>query len=258
MLKKNIILFALSILLIFALLTYQSVKGERLLPYFTLYPLKLLEQGGSSLLSLFDHIPFIGKSAEERSLLDRLNRCEEERTKYKEAAYENERLRGLLDLKSQRPDYVAAAEVFAREPTNWFQILWINKGTVNRVAKDMVAVTPLGLVGRIHRVFNERANVILVTDVNSSVAVRLESSRVEGILEGNGEDRCYLKYVSKEVEVEADENVITSGLDGIFPEGLLVGFVSSVDREGGDLFQRIEVTPSQNLNKIEEVVILKK
>jgi len=258
MLKKKYILFALFILLIFALLTYQSVKGERRLTDFTLYPLKLLEQGGSFLLNIFDHIPFIGKSAGEKSLLDRLNRCEEERTKYKEAAFENERLRSLLDLKSQRADYVAAAEVFARDPTNWFQILWINKGLINGVAKDMVAVTPLGLAGRIHSAFNERANVILVTDVNSSVAVRLESSRVEGILEGNGEDRCYLKYVSKDVEVEADENVITSGLDGIFPEGLLVGYVSSVDREGGDVFQQIEVTPAQHLNKIEEVVILKK
>ncbi len=258
MLKKKFILSALVILLIFALLTYQSVSGGRRLFDFTLYPLKLIEQGGSYLLNLFDHIPFIGKSAEEKILLDRLKKCEEERTRYKEAAYENERLRSLIDLKSQRADYVAAAEVFARDPTNWFQILWINKGSINGVAKEMVAVTPLGLAGRIHRVFSERANVILITDVNSSVAVRLESSRVEGILEGNGEDRCYLKYVSKDFEVEAGESVITSGLDGIFPEGLLVGYVTSVDREGGDIFQQIEVQTAQQLNKVEEVLILKR
>jgi len=258
MFKRKFILFALFILLVFALLTYQSVRGERRIFDFTIYPLKLIEQGGSFLVNLLDHVPIIGRSAEEKVLLDRLKKCEEERIRYREASSENERLRALLDLKSRRAGYVAAAEVFARDPTNWFQILWLNKGTVNGVAKDMVAVTPFGLAGRIHKVFQERANVILITDANSSVPVRLESSRVEGILEGNGVDRCYLKYVSKNVDVEDGEGVITSGLGGIFPEGILVGYVSSVDRDGGDIFQQIEVQPAQHINNIEEVLILKK
>jgi len=258
MFKKKFIFFAFFILLVFALLTYQSVKGEGRFFDFTIYPLKLIEQGGSFLVSIFDHIPFIGKSAEEKILLDRLKKCEEESIRFKEASYENERLRALLDLKSQRPGYVAAAEVFARDPTNWFQILWINKGINNGVAKDMVAVTPFGLAGRIHKVFDERANVILITDANSSVPVRLESSRIEGILEGNGVDKCNLKYVSKDADVEAGETVITSGLGGVFPEGIMVGYVSSVDKEGGDIFQQIEVQPAQQMNNIEEVLILKK
>ena len=258
MFKKKFIFFALFILLVFALLTYQSVKGEGRLFDFTIYPLKLIEQGGSFLVNLFDHIPLIGRSAEEKNLLDRLKKCEEERVRYREASSENERLRALLNLKSQRTGYVAAAEVFARDPTNWFQMLWINKGIINGVAKDMVAVTPFGLAGRIHKVFRERANVILITDANSSVPVRLESSRVEGILEGNGVNRCYLKYVSKDVDVEAGEGVITSGLGGVFPEGILVGYVSSIDREGGDIFQQIEVRPAQHINNVEEVLILKR
>jgi len=258
MLKKKFILFAFFILILFALLTYQSIKDERPFFDFTLYPLKLLEQGGSAFLNIVDYIPFLGKSSEEKNFTERLNKCEEERTKYKGAALENERLRNILQMKSERADFVAAAEVFARDPTNWFHILWINKGFGSGISKDMVAVTPLGLAGRIHRVFNERANVILITDVNSSVAVRLESSRIEGILEGSGDSKCYLKYVSKDFEVAQDENVITSGLDGIFPEGLLIGSVSSVNREGGEAFQIIEVKPAQNLNTVEEVVILKR
>ncbi|MBI5409385.1 MAG: rod shape-determining protein MreC [Nitrospirae bacterium] len=258
MLRNKFILFALFILFIFALLTFQSIKGERPLFDFTLYPLKVLEQGGSAALSVLDYIPFIGKSGEERSLSDRLNKCEAERLKYKEAASENERLRNILQLKLQRSDYVTAAEVFARDPGNWFNILWINKGSINGIAKDMIAVTPLGLVGRVHRVSSESANVILITDVNSSVAVRLESSRIEGILEGSGDGKCFLKYVSRDFEVQPGENVITSGLDRIFPEGLLIGAASSVDREGGEAFQLIEVELAQNLNTVEEVVVLKR
>jgi rod shape-determining protein MreC len=252
--KKKFILLAFFVLLVFTFLTYQSIRGERHFLDFTLYPLEILEKGGSYIAKIFRHIPFFSKD----DTLERLGKCEEERTRYKDAALENERLRTLLELKSRRADYVAAAEVFARDPTNWFQILWINKGISSGVTKDMVAVTPLGLVGRTHRVFNERANVILITDVNSSVAVRLESSRVEGILEGNGDNKCHLRYVSKDFDVAAGENIITSGLDGIYPEGILAGYVSLVDRESGEAFQLIEVTPAQPLDRVEEVAILKR
>ncbi|MBI4681900.1 MAG: rod shape-determining protein MreC [Nitrospirae bacterium] len=255
MLKKKIFFFAVFVVLVFGLLTYQSTRGERGIIDFPIYPLKILEQGGSSLIKFFrNYIPFLGK--DERVL--RLAECEEERNRYKEAAYENERLRSILQLKSERADYIATAEVFARDPTNWFQIMWINKGLSSGIAKNMVAVTPLGPVGKIHRVFNERANIILITDVNSSVAVRLQSTRVEGILEGRGDNRCYLKYIVKDIDVAVGENVITSGLDGIYPEGLLIGYVTDVDKEGGEIFQLIEVAPSQYLNRVEDVVILKK
>lgn len=153
---------------------------------------------------------------------------------------------------------VAAAEVFARDPSNWFHILWINKGSDAGVEKDMVAVTPLGPVGRVHRVFDDGASLILLTDVNSAIAVRLQSTRERGILEGRGDGTCSLKYISKKAEVKAGENVVTSGLDGIFPEGLLVGHVSEVRKEEGEMFQVINVIPAQDLNTVEEVVILKR
>jgi len=257
MLKKKIIFFAVFVLLIFGLLTYQSTRGERGVADFPIYPLKVLEQGTSSIIDFIrSYVPFMGKG--ERNIVLRLAECEGERNRNKEASLENERLRSLLQLKSERADYVAAARVFARDPTNWFQILWIDKGLDNGIAKNMVAVTPLGPVGKIHRVMKERAGIILITDVNSSVAVRLQTSRVEGILEGRGDNRCYLKYIAKDVEVAEGESVITSGLDGIYPDGLLIGNVYSVDKEGGELFQLIVVAPSQDLNKVEDVVILRK
>lgn len=254
MFRKKIIVLAFLVLCFFALLTFQSIKGEKHFLDFTIYPLQVLERGANTAANIFSSIPFFRKD----DTRERLGKCEEERTRHKEAASENERLRRLLELKERQHNYVAAAEVFAREPTNWFQILWIDKGNLSGIAKDMVAVTPFGLVGRINRVFNERANVVLITDVNSSVAVRLESSRIEGILEGNGDNACILKYVSKDFDVEVGENVITSGLDGVYPEGIAVGYVSSVDREVEELFQAIEVTPSQHVGRVEEVVVLKR
>ncbi|MBI5663715.1 MAG: rod shape-determining protein MreC [Nitrospirae bacterium] len=255
--KKKIIFFVVFVLLIFGLLTYQSTRGERGVADFPIYPLKVLERGASSIIDFFrSYIPFLGKG--ERDIRLRLAECEGERTKYKEAAYENERLRAVLALKSERADFIAAAGVFARDPSNWFQIMWIDKGLESGIAKNMVAVTPLGPVGKVHRVLKDKAAIIQITDVNSSVAVRLQTSRLEGILEGRGDNRCYLKYISKDFEVAAGEDVITSGLDGIYPEGLLIGQVSEVDREGGEIFQLIVVVPSQDINKVEDVVILRK
>lgn len=257
MLKKKIIFFAVFVFVVFGLLTYQSTKGERRIIDLSSYPLKILEQGSSSLLKFIrEYIPFSGKGRPDPGL--RLAECEAEKNRYKEAVHENERLRSILQLKSERADYIAAAGVFARDPTNWFQIMWINKGLDDGIARDMVAVTPLGPVGKIHKVLKDKAGIILITDVNSSVAVRLQSSRVEGILEGRGDNRCYLKYIAKDIEVAAGENVITSGLDGIYPEGLLIGHVTDVDKEGSEMFQLIEVAPSQDLSRVEDVVILRK
>ncbi len=263
MLKKKFSIFISFILLVFALLTYQSIKGGGRFIDLPLYPLKLLERAGSAVAGgvkdIFNtYILIIGKEEENRLLRERLNRFEQEKNRYIETELENRRLRKILQLKSERPDYVTTADVFARDPTNWFQMLWIDKGSDDGIAKDMVAIASAGPAGKVQRVFGDTANVILITDVNSSVAVRLQSSRVAGILEGGGDNRCFLKYVSKDVDVKVGERVVTSGLEGIYPEGLLIGYVTQVNREGGEMFQLIEVAPAQDLNKVEEVAIFRR
>jgi len=253
------------VILGFTLLTYQGItrSHETSLFDFFLYPLRILEHGSSSIArgvkNLFkNYILIVGKEEEVRRLNARVKELEQERNKLIEALSENKRLKALLELKSKRTEYVTTAEVFARDPTNWFQILWINKGEEDGIEKDMTVMGVSGLVGRTHKVLKDTANIILITDVNSSVAVRLQSIRHEGILEGRGGNRCYLKYIPEEEDVRIGEMVFTSGLDGIYPPELPVGYVSKVIKKGGGLFQYIEVTPLENLNKVEEVAILKR
>lgn len=263
MTKKRIILFALFIFLVFGLLTYQRIKGESRFLNFTLYPLSIAEKGASAVIHTIKdifhtYVMIFGKEQENRELQEIIDKLRQEKNELLEVSDENERLRKLLNLKKERADYVVTARAFARDPTNWFQSLWINKGTSSGIAKNMVAVTAVGPVGRVNRVFQEGANIILITDINSAVAVRLQSSRIEGILEGRGDNGCYLKYVSKTADVKLGESLVTSGLDGIYPKGLLVGYVTSVKKEGEEMFQVIEVEPAQNLNALEEVMILKR
>ncbi len=263
--RKKYLTFIILLLLIFALLTYQGIKRSKDTAKFDVlhYPIQILEQGISDvtdgIVDLFNtYILIAGKEDENKRLMERIKEVERERNEYVEALHENERLRHLLDLKQKRADYVTTAEVFARDPTNWFQVLWIRKGMKDNILKDMIAVTPSGAVGRIHRVLNRRSNIVLITDVNSSVAVRLQSSRIEGILEGRGDDKCNLKYIPQDINIVVGDKVVTSGLDGIYPDGFLVGAVSDVKKKTGEFFQTIEVTPAQNPNTVEEVLILKR
>ena len=264
-LKKKFFIFITFILFIFAALTYQTMRGGFNASGFAFlnYPFKIIGQGISTTIKgiknfYMDYILFGCNADEHRSLNERIKKVEHEKNQCIEAKHENERLRTLLELKPQRTDYITSAEVFARDPTNWFHILWINKGKADRVAKDMVAVTSLGVVGRIYRVFNDSAAVLLITDINSSVAARIQSSRAEGILEGSGNGKCYLRYVSQDAEVEVDDVVITSGLDGIYPEGLEIGHVTDTGKKDGEFFQVIEVEPVENLKTMEEVAILRR
>ena len=263
MLKKKLFLFAIFILLIFGLLTFQSIKGKSRFIDTALYPLTLIEQGTTAVThgirNAFDaYIMIAGKEEENRKLLEKIHELEQEKNDLVEVRLENERLKKILKLKTENRNYVTTAGVFARDPTNWFQTIWINKGITSGIAKNMVTVTPLGPVGRVRRLLPNSANITLITDVNSSVSVRLQPSRIEGILQGSGEDICTLQYISKDVDVRIGEKVITSGLDGIYPKGLLIGYVTSVRKEDAEIFQIIEVKPLQNLNSVEEVVILKK
>jgi rod shape-determining protein MreC len=263
MLKKKLFLFAIFILLIFGLLTFQSIKGKNRFIDTALYPLTLIQQGATAVIhgirNTFNaYIMIAGKEEENRSLLEKIHKLEQENNDLVEVQLENKRLKKILQLKTEKRNYVTTASVFARDPTNWFQTIWINKGLKAGIAKNMVAVTPLGPVGKVSRLLQNSANITLITDVNSSVSVRLHPSRIEGMLQGSGEDTCSLQYISKEIDVKIGEKVITSGLDGIYPRGLMIGHVTSVRKEDEEIFQIVEVEPVQNLNAVEEVVILKK
>ena len=120
----------------------------------------------------------------------------------------------------------------------------------------MSAITQQGLAGKVSAVRNDYSDIMLLTDPNFSVAVRLQESRYEGVLTGTGLRYCVLKYVPSETPVKEGDIVITSGLDGIFPQGLPVGRVTKVRTEGIEFFQYIEVVPFQATWKIEEVLIV--
>lgn len=180
-----------------------------------------------------------------------------ERQKYNEVIQENRRLKDLLSLKEHELRYLTAAKVIARGYDKVLNTIILDKGGNNGLQKGMAVITTRGLVGKVHSVRNDFAEVLLLRDSNFSVAVRLQNNRREGVVSGTGYDNCVLKYISPEENVEKGEVIVTSGLDGIFPPGLPVGTVVKVKKEGVEFFQQIEITPFQSDAKLEEVVILR-
>ena len=180
-----------------------------------------------------------------------------EKQQYREIIFENKRLKDLLALKEREPKSLATARVIARGSDKLLKLVILDKGEESGIEKGMAVITPLGLIGKIYSVSASFSDVLLLRDPNFSVAVRLQNSRHEGVLSGTGNNYCRLKYISPEENVEKGEVVITSGVDGIFPEGMPVGVVSKVQKEGIDFYQYIEVRPFQSSDKLEEVMVLK-
>jgi len=175
-----------------------------------------------------------------------------------EIMLENERLRTALDLMDNEPRYVATARVISRGSDRWSNTFIVDKGRDDLVEKDMVVVVPEGLLGKVTEAGDSFSRVLLIDDPRFSVAVRLERSRTEAVVSGEGFGRLRVKYVGTGEAVEKGEAIVTSGLGGLFPQGIGVGFVAHVETDEEELFHDIEAVPFADTRKAEEVTIIRR
>ena len=113
-----------------------------------------------------------------------------------------------------------------------------------------------GLIGRIIDISWHAAKVLLLIDESSNIDAIVQRSRVQGIVNGAGSRGCVMKYVSKAQDVKENDIIVSSGLGGVFPKGLMLGVVSAVDRQESGLFLKIKIAPSIDFSKLEEVSVL--
>ena len=151
---------------------------------------------------------------------------------------------------------VQAAQIIGRDPLPWFGTVIINKGDADGVHKNMAVLSPFGVVGQTIATSAHSARVLLITDHNSGVDAVVQRSRARGIIEGALDGRCVMKYLKRGEDVEVDDRVVTSGLDGIFPKGIIVGTITHVTRGNRGLLQVADVKASVPLDRIEEVLVV--
>ncbi len=180
-----------------------------------------------------------------------------ENDQMREMVLSHERLRKLLQFRETLSSTLIAAEVVGRDPSSWFKSVTINKGEKDGVRKGMAVISPEGVIGQILKTTPSHSVVLLVTDYNSAIDSIIQRTRAKAIVEGGGENRCQLKYLLRTEDVVAGDRVVTSGLGGNFPKGLMIGEIRKVDKKGHGIFQYAELVPSVDFTRLEEVLIIK-
>jgi rod shape-determining protein MreC len=203
-----------------------------------------------------NRILLIDLKEENLQLQEEVRRLRRENDELRESAQAVERLQRLLLFKERVPATMIPAEVIAYSPSAWFRTIVINKGLRDGVRQGMPVVTWEGVVGRVMRTSPGSSIILLVIDRNSSVDVLVQRTRTKGIVEGDGESRCQLRYVPRTADIQIGDRIITSSLGGVFPKGLSMGDVVRVAQKEYGLFQQVEVRPSADFLRLEEVMVI--
>lgn len=164
-------------------------------------------------------------------------------------------LEALLGLQTNAGLETAAARVIAAAATPEFRTITLNLGTSAGLRPDMAVIAPGGVVGRVIVASARAAKVQLLIDRNAAAGAIVERSRAQGVAVGLGEPHLRLDYVIDTADVQVGDTVVTSGIDGIFPKGFLIGRVEAVERSGGG-FRTIRVQPAVNFSELEEVLVV--
>lgn len=178
-----------------------------------------------------------------------------------ETQRENSRLLGLLGLRARSSDVqYLSARVIGNSTSALFRSVRIDVGSNDGVVRGMGVLSAEGVVGRVMNVAGNASEVMLIVDAASSIDVVVARSRARGRLRGLG-DRTALTaridYVSRSANVEERDTVLTTGAGTVFPKGLLVGWVTKVDRVEHGLYQEVMIEPAAKLLAMDEVLVVK-
>ncbi|OGV69364.1 MAG: rod shape-determining protein MreC [Lentisphaerae bacterium RIFOXYA12_FULL_48_11] len=213
-----------------------------------------------------------GRPAEEkRKLIEEVGILRERVRNLEAAERENKELKKQLGFASTSKRRMILCEVVARdEISGWWQMITLNKGLIDGIEEGKAVITLEGVIGKTMQVARRTSDVLLVTDPNCRVACKFSRTGAFGIVRGCGmpitkaaslemlyaPSPCRMDYISREDEIWGHDEVVTSGLGGVFPEGLLVGYVKKVDIDPSGLYQRADVIPAAELGKLRYVFVV--
>lgn len=207
--------------------------------------------------SLWDnYIQIVDTSKENFILKKQISRLESDLTTMEEVRKENLRLKQLLKYSEGVAPHRVLAQVVGWDSANEFKVIRINKGTKNGIKVMAPVITDQGLVGYVYRATPNYADVLTILDQNNRVDVLVERTRTHGIVEGVFNFKCALKYVMRNEPVEVGDRLITAGVGGIYPKGVKVGIITDITKENFGMTLNIEVVPSVDFDKLEEVIVL--
>ena len=170
-------------------------------------------------------------------------------------AEQSRTLQRLLDFRSSVSFATTGAAVIAGGASPDFRTMTIDKGTGEGLRPDMAVIAPAGVVGRVIMPSTRASKVQLLIDRNAAAGALVERSRAQGVVEGTGADVLRMNYVSGVADVKVGDQVVTSGIDGIYPKGFVIGQIESIQRGAGE-FSAIVIRPAVDFASLEAVLIV--
>lgn len=204
------------------------------------------------------YFDLVGVKKENETLKKELNSLKADAARLAELNLENQRLRQMLAFKENSPLKLVAARVIGVDATNWSRTIIIDRGSGDGLRDDMSVATPNGLVGKLIEVSPAYSKAMLLTDGRSAVDGIVQRSRASGVVFGTSEGTSIMRYLPLDADVRPGDLIISSGMGGVFPKGLVVGKVKKLDNSGQSLFKEAEIDLGATLANLEEVFVIVK
>ncbi len=168
----------------------------------------------------------------------------------------NARLQGLLQIRGTYDLKTLGAKIISAPQSSWADVVTIDVGSDAGLAVGMPAMDTYGVIGQISSVSPTSSQVRLMTDESSRISAMVQKNRVQGVLRGSANGTVKLTLVPIDTDVAIGDLIVTSGLGGIYPKGMPLGKVSSVEKPEGALYCTIVVEPISNVHRVEELLVI--
>jgi len=236
------------------------IKFTRKLLLTIVYPFQYsLTTATSWTVGTFKTIIHLRRVAKENAVLKiKLAELLAKEKMYEALEEENTRLRKSLEFRtgSSYSSRMIGARIVARSPSNWFEVIEINRGKRDGVTEDMAVVSQDGLVGRTIEVARTSSKVLLITDPGSSVGGQSLTSRDLGIVVGGAMESLRMNFVVPAAKIDVGDIIVTSGIGRIFSKGIPIGRVTKVYMRDYDIFKHVEIEPLVNFSKLEHIFVI--
>lgn len=266
---KGIIILIILLFISFALMGFSQTKITfqfKTLAFAVFYPFQYV--GVSSISFVKDFFTSIKNNrylkeelAQTKKLLEEYERTQYE---FEEIKAENERLRRLIGIQSELEYETVIAEIVAKSPQNFYKTLIVNRGEKSGIKMWMPVIAYQDnmkcVVGKVVDVQHFSSRIQPLTEQTSYIGAMLKDTRYSGLLVGQSpvSESCLLQYISRRTEIKYGDLVVTSGMGGVFPKGIMIGTVVSVSKKRYGIFQESLVDPKIDFGRLEEVYIVTK
>lgn len=223
----------------------------------TYYPQKLVYIISSKVSNTWqDYMNLVDVRQENIKLKEEIGNLRQDKFELAEVRIQNQRLKELLDFKESLSYPIVSANVIGGSPSLLrTEVVVVDRGGSDGISQGMPVASSEGIVGRVLTVGDRSSEVLLITDPVSAVDAFIHRTRVRGIVKGTGSG-CAMEYIEQNSDVSVGDKVISSGKEGFFPKGVIIGTVSSIETKGS--FISAQVSPLVDLDSLEEVVIILK